>query len=174
MSHKLLFAIGIGCVLGAFVFYGSATLWQQVRVRRRLRRGVRAEAKTGKILRSYGYHLIDTQVPLALTMWINQQPHQYTVRPDGLAVRGRRRYLVEVKTGSTATDPTYVLTRRQLLEYSCAARVDGILFVNADRHTVKEIQFSRRCSSARRLPAFLVGVCCGVIASVVVWITGWI
>lgn len=167
MSHKLLLAVGIGCVLGAFVFYGVATGWRQARIRRRRRHGIRSEAKTGGILRSHGYHLLETQIPLPLTMWINQQKIRYTVRPDGLAVRGRRRYLVEVKTGNTATDPTYPLTRRQLLEYHHAARVDGILFVNADAHTVQCIQFPRR-RRARRMPAFMLGLCIGTVAAVVI------
>ena len=63
------------------------------------------------------------------------------LRADLLVERGGRRYVAEVKTGEAAPSLATAATRRQLLEYLIAYRVDGVLLVDAERGSVHEVEF---------------------------------
>jgi hypothetical protein len=94
-----------------------------------------------------------------------------TVRADYLVVRAGRRYVAEVKTGSTAPSAHHVATRRQLLEYRHAFEVDGVLLVDPEEDSVSEVSFpggpaAQSPSRLLRLRWILVGAAVGIIATV--------
>lgn len=158
-----LLIVGIGSVAGAFLFYWINRLWMQWRIFWRRRHGLRSEAKAGSILRRYGYKLRGTQYNTKMTMLINGRRIRYSIRPDGIAKKRGRWYLVEVKTGKTAVNPLYRETRRQLLEYYHSLPVDGVLLVDADKQTVQNIRFRGKNIRAKTsklyvLLAFIAGI----------------
>jgi hypothetical protein len=136
--------MGIAALLGSLLllryFRHKWHVWRRMC---RLQRGLRAEGCAERVLRRYGYEMYAIQKNIAVSVWVDGELRSYTVRPDGMARRGRNIYVVEVKTGSVATDPLYRDTRRQLLEYSYALPVAGVLLVDGDSETVKRIFFNR-------------------------------
>ena len=77
------------------------------------------------------------------------------LRADYLVAKGGRTFVAEVKTGRVAPRIESPATRRQLLEYRFAFDVDGVLLVDVDAESVREIAFALPASApgARRLSA---------------------
>jgi len=69
-----------------------------------------------------------------------------------------------VKTGNSAPDPLTSSTRRQLLEYLIACKVDGVLVVDVEARRIRSLVFpARNLPPARPAaslfwPVFLAGV----------------
>jgi len=173
ISTKLLWVAGIGSILGAFLFHRASGWWERRRVYRRRQHGLRAEAKVTKILKRYGYKVRGIQPSLSMAMVIDHRKVSYQVRPDAVAKKKGLWYLVEVKTGRTATNPVFTETRRQLLEYYYSMPIDGVLLVNADAGTVHSIRFSGRNTKShqhwcRLFFFFLLGAITGIAAVYVI------
>lgn len=115
--------------------------WRSIRASLRLRRAGRGESKAEKILKRKGYRIEDRQVRTTFTFYVDGRPRSVKLRADLLVRRRGRRYVAEVKTGTHAPRPDHRATRRQLLEYWVAFDVDGLLLVDGDRGTVREIAF---------------------------------
>ncbi len=112
-----------------------------LRARRRGRRAVRGELEAERLLARAGFQVRERQVPLVFPIRCDGDELPIELRADILAVRGGRRYVVEVKTGESAPRLDTAGTRRQLLEYLVAYRADGVLLVDADRGAVHEVEF---------------------------------
>jgi hypothetical protein len=115
------------------------------RIRARRQRIARVgEEEAERLLEKHGFVVMERQVTGWWTMWVDGVERQVSCRAD-LLVRPRndrsRRLVAEVKTGVRATDPTFPQTRRQLLEYSLAFEVDGVLLLDMERYEVHEIEF---------------------------------
>jgi hypothetical protein len=95
------------------------------------------------------------------------------VRADYVVALEGKRYVAEVKTGTFAPRIETSATRRQLLEYSVAFDVDGILLVDADAGHVRLVEIP---AEGRREPSglgarfswLLAGLVVG--ASLVAWL----
>ena len=111
------------------------------RRKRRLQRAADGEERARQLLEAEGFSVIDSQVDGQLDLRVDQASHRVDLRADPLVKRRGRRYVAEVKTGQTAPDPTHTATRRQLLEYRLAFRVDGILLVDMEAVRIYRIQF---------------------------------
>ena len=111
------------------------------RARMRSRHAIAGERSAEKLLERLGYRIEARQPRAEVCVWVDGAPLTLEVRGDLLARRQRRRYLVEVKTGTKAPRITHGPTRRQLLEYRYAFDAEGLLLVDADRGTVQEIAF---------------------------------
>jgi hypothetical protein len=64
----------------------------------------------------------------------------FGLRADYLVARKGRRYIAEVKTGRLAPRLSHGPTRRQLLEYSAAFDVHGVILVDADAETLTHVE----------------------------------
>jgi hypothetical protein len=112
-----------------------------VRARRRGRAAVRGEVAAEELLARAGFKVRERQVALVFPIVCDGQPLPIALRADLLVERGGRRYVAEVKTGEAAPSLATAATRRQLLEYLIAYRVDGVLLVDAERGSVHEVEF---------------------------------
>ncbi len=153
------------CIISVVVFYLIAK-WRRRRIlSRRFRHGVKAEDRVDKILHARGYQVCGIQKPLPLSMYVDDVKVDYVVRPDAIARKGDREYIVEVKTGKYAVDPLNIATRRQLLEYYYRSPGDGVLLVDGDAGNVHTIRFpvpgieyrKKRSSVMRVIIAFILG-----------------
>ncbi|MGM0439530.1 MAG: hypothetical protein ACQEP8_00260 [Chlamydiota bacterium] len=156
----LIIASSLASIIGFVII---SRWWRRFCLHRRFKRGARAEARAEKILRSYGYQVAGVQKSIRMVMYVNGRRLVYDVRPDAMAKKDGRLFLVEVKSGATATNPMYSHTRRQLLEYYSSFHADGVLLVDADKHHVHTIDFDgalipRRRSFGPIFIAFLVGI----------------
>jgi hypothetical protein len=142
MTDMLLIVL-FGAILGIALFYFLSKAWQGWRLRRRLDHGIKMEAKGEKILRQAGYHLSGIQQDMVATLYVNGEPHSYKIRPDALAQKNGTSYAVEIKSGSTAPNPLFKETRRQMLEYYFYFPVDGVLLVDADQETITLVEFEK-------------------------------
>ena len=132
--------------LAAAVFILSTTLWfARTRARRanhrRQQRARRGEERAQSLLRRAGFQIEVSQARESWWMLVDGHDVELQVRADYLVSRFRRTYVAEVKTGDLAPNPTYPPTRRQLLEYSLAFDVDGVLLVDMEAGEVLEVGF---------------------------------
>jgi hypothetical protein len=112
-----------------------------VRARRRARVAVRGEVAAEALLARAGFKVRERQVALVFPIVCDGEPLPIALRADLLVERAGRRYVAEVKTGEAAPSLATAATRRQLLEYLIAYRVDGVLLVDAERGSVHEVEF---------------------------------
>ena len=165
---------------------GLATAWRQYRLRRRLgqraHQGRRGERAALQLLQQSGYHILDTQRTQQAVVHVDGTPHPYHVRADYLVesnrgTTGSRRYVVEVKTGHEASQPTSRATRRQLLEYQQVYDVDGVLLADMQSRKLHHIRFDQPSGSRSISPtvglsppvkiiaALLVGFLAGLVVA---------
>jgi len=153
---------------------GLATWWlrgalQRRRMRRRFRRGRVGEQKAVELLRSAGYRVLADQVSETTGLWIDDRWHEVQVRADLLVEKGGQTYVVEVKTGRTAPDPTSSATRRQLLDYSLVFDCDGLILADMQRGKLRHIRFrpgGRRRATTRHWPTLAAGILIGLLAGI--------
>ncbi len=97
--------------------------------------------------------MLGRQVPGSWTVLADGEPVTFGLRADYLVVRDDRRYIAEVKTGRVAPRLSHGPTRRQLLEYSAAFDVCGVILVDADADTLTHVEVDFSAHSARRVEA---------------------
>lgn len=96
-----------------------------------------------------GYDVRDRQVRTWFEPRLDGARRGFELRADYIVSRWGRRYVAEVKTGAEAPSLGHAPTRRQLLEYSVAFDVHGVLLVDVEADAVHRVVFRRRRS--RRL-----------------------
>lgn len=115
------------------------------RARRRLAEhvalGARGEARARKLLRAAGYRLREEQTRGSYVLEVDGKSRRIHVRADFLVERGGRSFVAEVKAGAENASVTGRATRRQLLEYSIAFDVEGVLLVGVEDGTIAEVRF---------------------------------
>jgi Holliday junction resolvase-like predicted endonuclease len=109
--------------------------------KRRNRRAHDGEKSAISLLQSKGYRIIGKQVKEKSGMYIDGILHEVEVRVDFIVKKNLKKYIVEVKTGKNAPDPTTPSTRRQLLEYSLIFKGYGVLLVDMEEKRIKKIHF---------------------------------
>jgi hypothetical protein len=87
-----------------------------------------------------GYEVLDRQVRGSWTVLADGEHVTFGLRADYLVARKGRRYIAEVKTGRLAPRLSHGPTRRQLLEYSAAFDVHGVILVDADAETLTHVE----------------------------------
>ncbi|MCB9729201.1 MAG: hypothetical protein H6744_19385 [Deltaproteobacteria bacterium] len=141
----LVWLIALALVL-ALVAGALGGLWlARRRVARAVERsralGTRGESEAERLLIEAGYAVVRRQASEALAMLVDGEAHPASVRVDFLVSRDGRLYAAEAKGGLAASEPTWSPTRRQLLEYTVAFDVDGVLLVDAARGRIHHIRF---------------------------------
>lgn len=135
--------------------------------RTRTRRGLAAERAAEKLLKRHGYRVLARQLSGTYTVSVDGAPWDVKLSADFLVEREGRELLVEVKTGD-GTRIGHADTRRQMLEYQLAFGVPGILLVDADRGTVREVCFPLATQTPARRAQWLTPALV-VCALVIVW-----
>ena len=127
-------------VAGAWLGHTLAVRVPRRRIARARESGRRGEARAAEILRRHGYRVIAREVRATVRVRIDGRREEYTVRADAIVRRWWRRYVVEIKTGASATTANRA-TRRQLFEYAHAFGCRRVLLVDADDGRVHRIEF---------------------------------
>ena len=91
------------------------------------------------LLERAGYMVLDRQVAGSWTVQADGEPVTFGLRADYIVARAGRQYIAEVKTGRLAPRLSHGPTRRQLLEYSAAFDVHGVILVDADAQTITHV-----------------------------------
>jgi hypothetical protein len=160
-------------LLGLLLLLQTARLgWLRSAPVRRLARA-RAQGRAGErkaiaLLARNGYRIEALQPAIDWTLLCDGEPHSVELRADMLVSRDGLRFIAEVKTGDCAQLDAPA-TRRQLLEYSVAYAVDGVLLIDMHSQRIQQICFPqtpivKRSSSASWLLA----------ATILIAIAGWL
>ena len=131
-------------ITGAWIYYRISQLLSSSYMKKKRRQGARGEMYAKKFLLKNHYKIIREQPGIQACIYIDGEKKEYTIRADFLVEKNGESAIVEVKTGTTAIDPLYRYTRRQLLEYSVFYNVNKVLFFNAETMELKEIEFKKR------------------------------
>lgn len=119
-------------------------------------RSVRAadgEQGAAELLARAGYAVLERQIEGAWTVRADGEPVTFGLRADYLVERDGRRYIAEVKTGRLAPRLSHGPTRRQLLEYSAAFDVHGVILVDADAETLTHVEIDPFARSRLAVPS---------------------
>lgn len=142
LDPYLLAVAVIGAIFVGVWLQRRWTSWTRRRRMKRLRKmGMRGESRAAGLLARHGFVLEQTQVSGHIEVRVDGVPSRYRVRADGVASRGGRRYVVEIKGGMDAARIANRTTRRQLLEYAIATQTDAVVLVDAARHKVHVVEF---------------------------------
>jgi hypothetical protein len=135
----------LGATLALLLVQTLRLRWWRTRSRmRRRRRALRArdgERAAAELLSSLGHRVVEHQPERVWRVEVDGDAHDVQLRADYLTRRGGRAYVAEVKTGARAPSIETAATRRQLLEYRLAYDVDGILLVDMEAGSVREVGF---------------------------------
>ncbi len=177
--------VGAGVVGAAAAVHTTVTLWKSAGERwslwRRKRRAARGEVEAERLLRKHGYRILDRQVEHTWTIYGNDRPTHVGLRADLLVSKGGRDYVAEVKTGRVAPLLRTSQTRRQLLEYSVAYDVDGVLLVDMEAYEIQKIHFppggqgqggASKAGLSWSWASFVMGAAVGAL--LVAWQAGWL
>jgi hypothetical protein len=118
--------------------------------RARSARAVDGELGAFALLERRGYEVLERQVPGSWTVRADGEPLTFGLRADYLVAHKGRRYIAEVKTGRLAPRLSHGPTRRQLLEYSAAFDVHGVVLVDAEVETITHVEVDLFAARARR------------------------
>ncbi len=136
-----------------------------IRLRASALRGAVGERSAAGLLSRAGYAIEATQASAQFAIAVDGLDVDVEVRADYLVSRAGRSFVAEVKTGAIAPSVDHAPTRRQLLEYSHAFGVDGVLLVDGETGSVREIEFPWRKPPTRGLRWLLVGAVLGAVAA---------
>jgi hypothetical protein len=109
------------------------------------------------LLERAGYAVLEHQVLGSWTVRADGEPLTFGLRADYLVAKDGRRYIAEVKTGRIAPRLSHGPTRRQLLEYTAAFDVDGVILVDADGETLTHVDLDRALAGQADAPRVGVG-----------------
>ena len=139
----------------------------------RARHASHGEDRAERLLRAHGYKSLERQAVQPWDLQVNGETHRVRLRADFLVGRKQRRYIAEVKTGKHVANLVHGPTRRQLLEYSHAFDVHGILLVRIDEAAIDEVVFPspRHTNESTSVHPWLLlgGLAAGLLA-----ITEWL
>ena len=106
------------------------------------KRGKKGEQNSIMLLEKNGYRIIEEQMKLNGSFFIDDALSKFDLRPDLLVEKDGVKYIAEVKTGDVAS-PFNRNTRRQLHEYSFYSNHDIILLVDPIKKSIKKISFKK-------------------------------
>lgn len=152
----------LGFLLGCICIYFLLKKYRSIIIRQRLRKARKGEIAAIKFLEDRGYTVTGMQERKTVVTWVDHTPHYNNLKVDFIAKRKGKVYIAEVKTGQNAPNPTLAETRRQLLEYSLAYQPDGILLVDMERKTLREIAFSIYGENKKRAYFYLLLLAAGI------------
>ena len=141
-DERLVAALSVATTAGLVLAVVRLRRWgRSRRARRRARWAVAGERAAERLLTAAGFEIADRQVGHRWLIAVDDQPVTAGIRCDYLAMRGSERWVAEVKTGSDAPRLDNPATRRQLLEYQLAYDAAGVVLVDADAGTLREVRF---------------------------------
>ena len=139
-----LFILAVVAIASAVVALKARRRLKRFSMKRRFERGRAGEEQAETLLRRHGFEIITDQLRETTGLWIDNVWEEVEVRADFLARRRGKTFVVEVKTGRKAPDPTSTATRRQLFEYHHVYDADGLLLADMERAQLMEIRFPDR------------------------------
>jgi hypothetical protein len=141
MNHYyILFSVLFGIVVGGFLFYYLTRSARQTQVVSHNPLKF-SEKEAEGMLRRAGLVVIAKQKKKTVITKINGKDHLGFVEADYIVKKGRKRFLVVVKSGEGAADPNEPILRRRFIEYEHLFSPDGLLLLDLDQGEIHRISF---------------------------------
>lgn len=114
------------------------------RVKKRFERGNKLELNAKAFLQEKGYTVVDYQSTYDHQYKVDGEAQVATIQPDYIVKKNGKKYIVEVKSGTSAISARNRNTRRQLLEYDYVIDNDGIFLLDMENHNLQIIKFKSK------------------------------
>ena len=120
--------------------WNARVSWQNFKFWRSKRRGAKGEDIAVNLLITNGYKVLSSQIPFEGSLLVNGNKIQFKTRVDFIVEKDEEQFLVEVKTGASAS-PANIHTRRQLREYAQLSGSKKIILVDGTKKEIFIIEF---------------------------------
>lgn len=140
LHRPAFFLLGVAVVLLLALGWRLRRMWMAARLQERRTRGGRAEGRALRLLERAGYVVIASQPAALVRILVDGEEEEFDLRADVMVEKDGERLVAEVKTGLAAA-VTSRATRRQLLEYAYAYRLDAVLLVDMASEQIIRVEF---------------------------------
>ncbi|WP_143300688.1 hypothetical protein [uncultured Carboxylicivirga sp.] len=144
--------------------YKISQYLKERKVKKRFERGNNLELAAKRFLKSEGYTIVDYQSTYEHRYLEDGEVQVADIQPDYIVKKNGKKYIVEVKSGSSAISARNRNTRRQLLEYDYVVENDGVFLLDMENRELKLIQFKSKADkrSNKLLKAVIVIAIIGI------------
>ena len=166
-QNHIIFLLLAAIIITLFFFitkYKLKEYYKARKVKKRFERGNKLELQAKKFLKSKGYSIIDYQNTYEHQYKVNGEIQSADIQPDYIVKKNGKKYIVEVKSGSTAINASNRSTRRQLLEYDYVVENDGVFLLDMENQELKLIQFKSKAEkrSGKLLKVIIIVAILGI------------
>ena len=130
-----------GVFAGAYGYHVVSQLWADYRRKLQGKTGEVMDEKARKILEHLGFSIENDYAKHTLRVMQDGQPLDLPVRPDIIASKGGKSYVVDIKQKSEFSQLSDPKTRQQLLEYYVTYKPNGILLMDMENKRIHDIRF---------------------------------
>ncbi len=144
--------IYLGCLSICLIllFYQWFRRWRTKAIQiKQLRRGKELENDARPFLVKKGFQILGEQVEIIHDYEVDGHPESSTIVVDYLVKKRSKVYIVEVKSGVSATSIQNGATRRQILEYDFVMKNDGVILLDMEHQQMHRVRFFPKASAAR-------------------------
>lgn len=103
LGSWLWFLVLAGMIVGGIGYRFLSAVYRNWCMSRRFKRGEAAEKKAVRFLQRQGYRILAAQLEETITVYVDGVPQKSKVRADFFVRKGRKKYIVEVKSGQQGT-----------------------------------------------------------------------
>ena len=140
-STDLIIQIGLGFLILLLLVKLTPFYFNKIKRNSKLKRGVKKEKDAYKVLKKMGFKIIGNNIKYNYNLLADEESIPVGLEIDYLVRKNSKTYIIEVKTGESATQITNSSTRRQILEYSLFIKNDGVFLLDMENKTLKEIVY---------------------------------
>jgi hypothetical protein len=159
-----------GAVAGFVLFYFASKVFISLKMSRRVELSQISQEEAEALLKKKGFKILAKQKRADLITYIDGKPNLSFVQADFIVEKNGKKYVAEVKAGELVSDPTEPSTRRQLLEYKFAYKLDGVLLVDMIGKSIHLIDFEYPTYGEERIFKLILGALVVIIVACVLWI----
>lgn len=163
--ERIIGGLIIAVLLIAFL-YQSYTLAKKKRAqKKRFKRGDQLEKEAAVFLKKKGYQVLEFQKVFYHTFKSDNTEQKAKLITDYIVKKGRKTYIVEVKSGKSAIMLSDKNTRRQLLEYDFVIPNDGVILLDMENKKLQLVEFAPRQAKTNIgfYKVLIIGACVAIL-----------
>ncbi len=111
---------------------------------KRFERGNMLEKQAKSFLENKGYRIVSEQKEYTHNYLVNGENRSSKLKVDYVVESKGKRYIVEVKSGTSAISLNNSGSRRQLLEYDFVIENDGVFLLDMENEIMQFVKFSTK------------------------------
>lgn len=154
----------IVALIAVIIRYKLSEYFKERKVKKRFERGNKLELQAKSFLKSKGYRIVDYQSAYTHKYMVDGEVQYADIQPDYIVTKNGKKYIVEVKSGNTATSAHNRSTRRQLLEYDYVVENNGVFLLDMENRQLKLVQFKSKADkrTSKLLKAVIIVAIAGI------------